>query len=121
MGKVKIDALEVATERGPVVVMADFIGPFAVHRSIRNPDFWTVTHTDSGFAACSALDEKENAEHMARVLEPLADWNFTDPATVKKWPKDISLRVTTLIRDIRNDDVRGWTSTATATQEPPHD
>lgn len=68
-------------------VEATIIGSFAVHKL--NGHYsrlgWQVTHTRTGYCACPRMPTKQSAIKPARHLEPVADWNFDDPRTVKRW------------------------------------
>ena len=70
------------------------IGPFVVHRMdnrwVDCSDInhkWGVTHASTGYSA-SYGPTKACTEHAARRLRDVGvDWNFTDPNTVKTFPK----------------------------------
>lgn len=70
-------------------VTGERVGPFVVHRSIRNKTRWSVTHIKTGYQ-CGDSPEKQSAKVSAERMTEMADWEFDDAAVVKSWdPKVI--------------------------------
>ena len=65
-------------------VTGETVGPFVVHRSIRNQARWSVTHMKTGYQ-CGDSPDKQAARVSAERMAELADWDFDDPAAVKSW------------------------------------
>ena len=69
-------------------VTGERVGPFVVHRSIRNKTRFSVTHMKTGYQ-CGDAPYKQSAKVSAERMNELADWDFDDPAVVKSWDAKI--------------------------------
>lgn len=69
-------------------VTGERVGPFVVHRSIRDKTRWSVTHMKTGYQ-CGDSPQKAAAKVSAERMSELADWEFDDPAIVKSWPAGV--------------------------------
>jgi len=77
-------------------VTGEKVGPFLVHRSISNADQrWTVTHIQTGYH-CANSPLKEPAKMAALRMIDLADWDFSDPATVNSWDANVIDEIRTI-------------------------
>lgn len=80
-------------EKFPCEVVAERIGPFAVHRCTDSDWRWTVTHVATGFAVKSWIGSRKAAVNAARQLRELGCWDFTTPDGVKAIPADKLVRI----------------------------
>ncbi|MBD9376164.1 hypothetical protein [Pseudoxanthomonas sp. PXM04] len=55
---------------------------------------WSVTHAQTGLAAIPDVNTQRAALNAAKELQGLAvDWDFSDPLTVKRWPRDVLAKI----------------------------
>lgn len=81
----RVQCVEIATGFGRMFKpIMETVGPFSIHLTQGAVAGCTVTHTASGYAIRQNL-RREDAVRMAQELAAAADWNFTDPKTVKRW------------------------------------
>jgi hypothetical protein len=65
----------ISTSAGPRKVEAEIVGPFAIHRDINKPHYYTLTHlfTASDITPAKYLDYDE-ARILIEAITPLCDW-----------------------------------------------
>lgn len=82
------------------------VGSFFIHRTIPDSlldvisDGWAVTHRSTGFLVAKRIRTKVAAFKMAKALEALNCWDFTDPDHVKSFSPELMEQIKT---------IKGWT------------
>jgi hypothetical protein len=81
------------------LVEAEYRGFFAIHGNVdeypREP--FCVAHVGTGYRLAQTKNITA-ARRIIRAIRSLADWDFTDPATVKQWSKSRRLRIVRAVR-----------------------
>jgi hypothetical protein len=86
-------------------------GPiFAAHRETYDQEpphisGWTLSHRASGYSVKRGLRLLSTARKLAKRITPLADWNFTDPSTVKSWQPEV---VKIILREREEAHAKDW-------------
>jgi hypothetical protein len=88
----------VSAGRDHVMVDADTVGLFAIHRSLPADTFmgkWVVTHIPTGWYCL--FTKTKRAAHAARkaYLASTLDWSFTDPRALQQMPahREVGLEI----------------------------
>ena len=94
----KVEALEIATVAGKKLIPAEFVGPFAIHRTQGYLTAYTVTHTATGWAVTPTCLTRDDAVALAHELMGEECWEFTDPAAVKQWTSYRTDKIKRIVR-----------------------
>ena len=82
------------------------VGSFFIHRTMADSlsdfisDGWTITHRATGFSVAKRIRTKAVALHVAKALDALNCWDFTDPAHVKTFSPELMEKIKA-IKEIR--------------------
>lgn len=82
-------AYEYKGERKSRSVMAEIVGPLAVHRTHGQQDGWTVTHCKTGQAVHRFFHSRPDALNVAKALQDHPGW---DETSVESIVSDVTLK-----------------------------
>lgn len=59
---------------------------------------WHVSHIKTGYAIKTGINRRDEAVRLARELNKLKCWDFTDPKVINSWPTEQFQAVRALVR-----------------------